>query len=127
MGEERKRPGAAVRWFVWLAYAAAWTQALLMRNPIPSDILQQHPLPFFLFAKSVHVCAYALFAVLTGWLLLPLRWRCLLLAALGLHGAATEYLQHFVAGRNPSLRDVGLDLLGLVLGVALTWRLWRDG
>jgi hypothetical protein len=85
----------------------------------------------FYFGKSVHVAAYAVFTILSGWLRLPFRYRWFLLLFLSLHAFATEYIQNFVHGdfdwqaRHPSFRDVGLDHLGIAIGVLCTWPWWR--
>ncbi|HEV3262433.1 MAG TPA: VanZ family protein [Gemmataceae bacterium] len=123
---QENRPWAAFRWLVWLVYAVAWTRALLMQVPVPGETIRRFHEDFFLFAKCVHLCAYALFAMLTGWLVVPARSRWLLLGLLVLHAAGTEYLQQFTADRHASVRDVGLNLVGLGLGVAMTWRLWSE-
>jgi VanZ family protein len=63
-------------------------------------------------------------AMLTGWLLVTYRVRWICLACLSFHAFATEFLQQFVE-RSGSLRDVGLDHLGLALGLILTIPWWR--
>jgi hypothetical protein len=121
---------------LWLAFVISWTAALLM--PAPEQVAKALLVPFFMsrdefkgmgqplmvFSKSVHVAAYALFAILSGWLHVPWRSRWLLLVFLSLHGFGTEFFQNFVVSRHPSLRDVGLDHLGLALGLALSWKWW---
>jgi len=47
-----------------------------------------------------------------------------LLAFLSLHAAGTEYLQQFVPGRTGLISDVVIDHIGLLLGLALTWKHW---
>jgi hypothetical protein len=49
----------------------------------------------------------------------------LFVAFLSLHGIVTECLQPYV-GRGGALADVGLDHLGIALGLAIGWRWWRD-
>ena len=49
----------------------------------------------------------------------------LLLAFLSLHAFGTEFLQQFVPERGPSLVDVGIDHVGLAIGLAASWRWWR--
>jgi VanZ family protein len=122
------------RWPIWGIYTVAWSMALLVPNPVYL-VLSHGPggkkidpaleWGLFLFAKTLHVMAYALAAVLTGWLRAPGRWRWVLLAFWSLHACGTEFGQLFVPTRTGSLRDVGLDHLGLLIGVALTWRWWR--
>jgi VanZ family protein len=117
------------RWTIWIVFALAWTVALVA--PVP----ETEELPFgellvtrkVLFAKSVHVAAYAVFAVLTGWLPVPLRWRPLLMFLLMFHGAATEFIQLHLVYRSGLLSDVLLDHLGIALGWCASWKWWiRD-
>lgn len=114
------------RWTFWVGCVTAWTVALLTTFPVevsrrvlPSDI--QFPT-----AKVLHVSAYAFLTALAAWL--PARGRAfwLLVAFLSLHGFATEYLQTFVPSRGGSLRDVALDHLGILLGLAIGWRWWGE-
>ena len=119
------------RWFVWGAFLLLWSVALLV--PDPFDPFQRYvlrgqeipPETSFLMAKSLHVTAYAIAAILTGWLRVPGIWRWVLLAFWSLHAAATEVGQLLVPGRHGSLRDVGLDHLGLLIGLVISWRWWR--
>lgn len=112
------------RWGLWAAYVTAWTRSLLVENPV--GVVNDPDLAYklFLFSKTVHVTAYALFAALSGWLHVPGRSRWLLLAFMSLHAFLTEYGQRYFTTRHPSLRDVGLDHAGIVLGVLLTWNWW---
>jgi hypothetical protein len=131
------------RWLIWLIYVVVWTWALLLPEPgefarflllgrgevIPGPSLEvrQHLLEFmqsFLFSKGLHVTAYALLAVLSACLRVRGRARWLLVAFMSLHAMATEFLQGFEPSRHPSWRDVGLDHLGFLLGMGLTWRSW---
>lgn len=113
-----------IRWLVWTAYAVAWSWALV--RPYPTVVLEHRELDwyFFLFGKAVHVSAYACFAILTGWLGVPRPYRWGMLLLLSGHAWASEYFQHFAPTRHPSLRDVGLDHVGIVLGTLLSWRSW---
>jgi VanZ family protein len=118
------------RWAIWAFYALAWTVALEVRHPDLHFIQggpheKVHKELLFLFAKTVHVAAYAVFAILTGWLRpgSPLRW--FLLGLLVLHAAGTEYLQNLLPfDRTGSVRDVGLDLVGIGLGITVSWKWW---
>jgi VanZ family protein len=78
------------------------------------------------FSKSLHVIAYALLAILSGWLRVPWRFRWLLLVFIFAHGVCTELLQTLVVSRHASLRDVALDHLGAVLGLGLSWKWWLE-
>jgi VanZ family protein len=120
------------RWAVWFAFLVLWSTALLVPDPIgfllhhlPDSVELNHTMTF-LMAKTLHVTAYATAAILTGWLRAPGSWRWLLLAFWFLHAGATEFGQLFVPGRTGSLRDVALDSVGLLIGLALSWRWWRD-
>lgn len=124
---KKRWPGPAVRWTVWLVCVAAWTVALLVPIPEKPPGLPTNLLLKLILAKTLHVSAYAFLAVLSGWLQAPGRFRWLLLGFLTLHAAATEILQWLMAvGRTGSVQDVALDLVGLALGVALSWRWWRE-
>ena len=115
------------RWLVWLAYSTAWTVALVVPLHVMSfgdaggvDIK-------YVLAKTVHICAYALLAILTGWLRVPSRYRWMLMLLLAAHGACTEFVQEqFVEGRTGLLSDVLLDLTGILLGSLLSWKWWTD-
>ena len=118
---------AQLRWFIWGLFLAAWTAALLTPQPvyIADTLLPEESR--FTAAKSLHVAAYAVLAILSGWLRTPAPWPRLLLIFLCLHAMATEYLQGFVPPRGPSLEDVGFDHIGICWGIILSWRLWREG
>jgi VanZ family protein len=40
------------------------------------------------------------------------------------HAAATELIQLKIAGRSGQLTDVGIDHVGVLLGLMLTWKWW---
>jgi len=115
---------ARMAWPIWIAYAIAWSLALLTPQPIHvrDAVLSEQPAIFS--SKLVHIGGYMIFTILSGWLRLPLPFRWSALAFLSLHALGTEYLQQFVPKRTPSLIDVGLDHIGIVLGLALTWKWW---
>jgi VanZ family protein len=114
-------------WAAWLVMLAIWTWALVTPYPVQ---VEHEVLPNgvgFPTSKALHVAAYAF---LTGFgSFLPLRgaWRWLPFVVLSLHGFGTEFCQLFVPLRTASLRDVGLDHVGILLGLVLTlkWRLSR--
>src|SRR5262245_20837187 len=111
-------------WALWLLYAAAWTAALLTTFPIEARnavLTEEYHFPA---GKTLHVVGYAVFAALTAFLPVRLPWQRGLLVLVLLHAALSEFLQQFV-GRTPELTDVGLDLIGISLGVLLTWKRWR--
>jgi hypothetical protein len=114
------------RWLLWSGYVVAWTTALLVPSPIDAAAHPALQTEIRVFAKSVHVSAYAVLAILTGWLGVrgPVRW--FLLAFLFAHTLGTEWLQHLMQlGRTASWGDVGLDHVGIALGLALSWKWWR--
>jgi VanZ family protein len=121
-----------VRWAVWVGFLLLWSTALLVPNPLdPFNryVLGGNELPedaSFWIAKSVHVAAYAIAAILTGWLRVRSPWRWWLLAFWFVHACATELGQTFVPSRTGSLRDVALDWCGLLIGLALSRRWWRS-
>jgi VanZ family protein len=116
--------GLVLSWTLWLGYAAAWSTALLTPYPIQARDAVLPDEYHFIASKGLHVAAYALFAVLTSFLQVSIRWRRIVLVCVILHAPASEFLQQFV-GRTPALMDVGLDLTGIALGVCITWKRWR--
>lgn len=127
MEESPTKPGwrKPLLWLAWLLYVLAWSRGLLMEQPIDPGDNERLRLGLFLFSKSVHVGAYAVLAVLSGLLDVPRPYRWLLLVFMCAHAVGTEYGQQFFKTRHPSLYDVGLDHLGILIGVALTWKWWR--
>jgi VanZ family protein len=113
-----------LRWLLWAVYATLWTVVLLTTFPLAVRDAIVPAQYGFSAGKILHVAAYAGFAILTSWLPVSRPWRWSLLALVALHAWVTEYVQPFV-GRGGSLRDVGLDHIGIVLGLLLSWKLWR--
>jgi hypothetical protein len=133
------------RWFLWLVYLGVWTWALLVPDPgawarfllglpaaaEPAELPDWRAqllrmLLSFWFSKGLHVAGYLVLTALSAGLTVPARFRWLLLAFLSAHALGTEFLQGFEATRHPSWRDVGLDHLGIILGLVLTWKSWID-
>jgi VanZ family protein len=115
------------RWLIWVVYVASWTMALLMPVPQTNWAVEGVEIDLrYLFAKSVHVSAYAVLAGLSGWLRLPYRYRWLLLFFVMAHGTVTELLQLLTSHRSGALEDVGFDHLGVAIGLLLTWRWWSE-
>jgi VanZ family protein len=110
---------------LWGVLYAAWASALLTpRWGVESarTNLNLTPDEGFWTGKFLHVGVYAFLAASAAWV--PARPRWILLALLSLHAVATETIQPFV-GRTGSLRDVGLDHLGILAGLGVaSWR-WR--
>jgi VanZ family protein len=120
-------PAPRVRWLVWSVYVALWTAALVWpARHIPwSHELELLDLKI-LVAKSLHVSAYAVFAVLCAWLHVTSRYRWLLMFFMAAHAAGTEFIQLYVPGRSGEVYDVGFDLIGVALGCLATWKWWCD-
>jgi VanZ family protein len=114
------------RWPIWSGYAVAWSLALLTPQPVAVCDAVFAPDTGHLASKTLHISSYAVFTILSAWLRARLPWRWLLLAFLSLHGFLTEYLQHFVPTRTPSWGDVGLDHLGILIGLLVAWKWWRQ-
>ena len=77
-----------------------------------------------LVRKLAHFCEFCTLGVLLTWLFGMLCRKMVLSKGLPLLcGAAAagidETIQCFVPGRGPSLRDVGIDTLGVLLGILL--------
>ena len=113
-------------WLIWAIYTLLWTAALVL----PKTALEVEGLDEVIsgyrvyIAKGVHVAAYAVWAVLTAVLPVPIRFRCLLVFLLMGHATVTELIQEHVPGRSGHLHDVALDHLGVTLGVVASWRYW---
>ena len=121
------------RWWLWGVYVAALTAALVLPVPATEGLPGGEFISArrYFIAKSVHVSAYALMAVLSAWLRVPLRYRWLLAFFLAAHAAATELTQWALteAGwsqRTGTLQDVGYDFLGLALGIPVAWKWWTS-
>jgi len=113
-------------WTAWALLLAAWTAALLTPHPARFADAALPAAAVFPTAKLLHVSAYAFLALAVAWLALP-RWvRWPLLGLVSLQALGTEYLQQFVELRTGSWRDVGLDHLGIFLGLGLTFA-WQWG
>ena len=112
------------RWLLWTVFLIVWTTALLTTEPVHIARAVLAPPAILPTAKLLHVSAYAFLAVLSGWLFVPARWRWVLLLFMCLHAFGTEFFQQFVPERGPSLRDVGIDHIGIAIGLALSSRWW---
>lgn len=121
-------PSLSFRRRLCLAYALAWTTALLMPVPFHADPDTALAEGLFTFSKALHISAYALFTLLAAWMWLLPRWsRLFLVAGLFGHGMLTEFLQwvlHDISHRTGQWSDVGLDSIGITLGVVMSWKWW---
>jgi VanZ family protein len=118
-------PAKSIRWLVWIAFVIIWTRGLLL--PSPQNYVSYEPVLEYSFeiSKALHVSAYALFAILSGWLQVAPRRRWVLLLLMSAHAFATEFAQIYVKDRHPSFRDVGLDHIGIAIGLLISWNWWR--
>jgi hypothetical protein len=118
-----------IRWLIWLGFVLAWTIALELPVPETADLPGGEVIATnkFLFTNSVHVAAFAVMAILSGWTPLAPRYRWVMMFFLMLHAWGSEYLQellHSICFRGGKLEDVGFDVIGILLGVAASWKLW---
>jgi VanZ family protein len=113
-----------LRWLTWGVFAAAWAAALLTPHPaqLADAVLPKQAR--FPAAKSLHVASYTVLTLLTSWLCVRRGWRWALLGFVSLHAMGTEFFQQFVPLRHGSVQDVGIDHIGILLGLALSWRTW---
>lgn len=125
---------AEYRWAVWIGYVLISTVmlvgpslALMLRQQIDTGDNAALDYQLFLASKIFHVVDYLGMALLTAWLPAARRLRVILLGFVAMHALGTEFLQQYVETRTPSGWDVGLDYLGILIGVGLTWRWWRSG
>jgi VanZ family protein len=116
------------RWVIWVTYVVVWTAILVMPTPDTGDwTVEELGIDFkYLIGKSLHVGAYAMLAMLTGWLQVSARRRWLLLFFIMAHGTVTELVQLHIPSRSGSLKDVGFDHLGIGLGLLVSWKWWSD-
>lgn len=109
-----------------LILAVVLTAALLRPEPALASRELLPPDAEYPAAKAVHITAYALLVLLLALSRWPREVTWLGLGLISLHAAWTEVGQTFVPGRYGSLRDVGFDHVGILIGLALAWLLcWR--
>jgi hypothetical protein len=116
-----------IRWILWGVFVIAWTVALEL--PVPKA--EHMPAGEFivsnkqLIGKTLHGLVYAAMAAWAGLLPMPARYRFVMMFFLMTHAWGTEMLQYSLDwGRTGTLFDVGLDIAGIAVGVAATWRRW---
>ncbi len=116
------------RWLLWCVYVLLWTTVLVLPGaPIDKLAPDISIIWKYFIAKTGHVAAYALWTILSGRPPVPARFRWLLVFVLMAHASGTELLQMlYVPGRFGHLVDVGFDHLGIMIGIALTWKWWID-
>ncbi len=115
-----------VRWSVWWSLLALLTWALLSPQPprVAQALLPEEMT--FSASKAVHICAYAFLTLLVLWLPATRQQRVALWLVLASHAVLTEVGQTFVPGRHGSIYDVGINLLGLSLGLVVSYLLTRS-
>ncbi len=113
--------------FGFILFLLAWTTALLM--PIPQKSAEEvlgNGMGVFYFSKIVHVTVYTIIAIWAGFLSKNRSSLWILLVLLSLHGWTSEGLQLITKyHRTGRIADVGLDHLGLLLGLILNFPRWR--
>src|SRR5262245_6714712 len=75
-------------------------------------------------SKAIHLTAYLTLTLLLAGMDLPRGAFWGLVVFLALHADVTEYLQTFIPSRTGTPRDILIDHIGILLGVALTWWVW---
>lgn len=113
-------PGA--RTGAWVGLWLGWMVVIAASSHVPGASLPGDP--FEGADKAVHGTVYAVLGVLGAGALARLRpqwprpmWSSTALLVGAAFGAADEYHQGFVAGRQASMEDWLTDLLGLALAV----------
>jgi hypothetical protein len=114
-------------------YVTVWTVALLypIPPPEPHDGIDEVLTVRKVVAKTLHMSAYAVMALLTGWLKVPARYRWLLVFFLMAHATATEVAQRMLTDlhwveRTGRLSDVALDNVGVLAGLLAGWKWWTS-
>lgn len=92
----------------------------------PGDITPDAGVGHGILRKVAHFLEFCSLGVMLSWLVRMLRdkaWECILVPLIaGVAVAALdETIQLFIPGRGPQIRDVGIDSLGVLLGIALVW------
>lgn len=116
-----------MRWLVWCGFTIVWTKALLSPIPIDPAVSREHSTLLFYVHKTTHVAVYALYACLSAWIATSPRLRRCLLLFLLTHAVVVECGQNWVPGRYATLHDIGLNLVGISVGVLITRARWRKG
>jgi VanZ family protein len=105
-----------LRWGLWCGALGLWTAALVSKHaPRAVAVVVPHDYRFCI-AKTGHVLGYMVLSILVGWLPVRMPLKIAWWLFLVFHAAATEFIQLFVPGRTGRIQDVGLDVIGLLLG-----------
>jgi VanZ family protein len=102
----------------WLA-VVPWMGVIFALSATPSIATPLEPAYDFTLKKLAHITVYAVLTILLFWALrlhITHKGQTLLAAAFvtGLYACSDKWHQTFVAGREGTLRDVGIDALGAV-------------
>ena len=118
-----------LRWLIWTTVVIVWTVGLELRVPHPGDT----PTGEFIytnryaFGKCLHIAVYGALTVLSAWVPIAGRSRWLMMIFLMAHAWGTEMLQEALnpwCHRDGSLGDVGIDYIGIAIGLAASWKWW---
>ena len=117
------------RWLTWVAFVLVWSAALEFPVPVPDDPDTERFIVTYryILGRSLHVGAYAMLAVLSAWVPVAVRYRWIMMFFLLAHAWGSEMLQQELKpwfGRSGSLGDVGWDIGGILIGVAVSWKWW---
>jgi VanZ family protein len=116
-----------VKIFLWWLLVVLWMGVIFALSAIPSLAFSLAPRYDFILRKGAHLAEYAVLTMLLArafcWHL-PSLTPAYLLAVLvaGGYALSDEWHQTFVSGRVGSLRDVGIDTLGILGAWALAYR-----
>jgi VanZ family protein len=105
-----------------------WLPPILMMavifafSSIPSKEMPNFGFWDLLVKKGGHATGYGLLA-LSFWFALrwDRRWLWLAFVLTALYAGSDEFHQSFVPGRHPSIVDVGIDSVGAMITLAITW------
>jgi VanZ family protein len=111
------------RWLVCIAAVVCWTALLLA--PIPTSDLGVNESSAWRFsvAALAHVIGYMMLTIAAGWLQPSASLRLWLLFGLCAHGIVLELVQPWF-GRDGSLPDAALDLVGIFVGLLVARKFW---
>jgi VanZ family protein len=127
--QSHRKDAAVLRWLIWLGFVIPWSVALEIPFPETADLPGGEVLLTNrrLIAKSLHVAVYAFMAILSGWVPMAPRFRWVMMFFLMGHAWGSEYVQELLQSycfRGGKLSDVGFDIIGIIIGVGLSWKWW---
>lgn len=111
-------------WQLWCVGLILWSCLLLAPGNWFPGGASTHNVGGIGLGKLLHVGSYAMLSGLAGWLPFPRRQRLWCSFGLILHGGLTELMQTRVPFREGSPKDVGIDIIGVLLGWLVTFRRW---